>query len=231
MHDPWIDRLSEYLDGELDAADRAALEQHIAACDVCTATLVELRAVIAAAAAAPRDVPPVTDLWTGIAARIGAAETTLRPIGAPRRYTFSAAQLAAAAVLLVAISGTAVWQIARTEHGTAAFAGTIVHAAGAPPQSGRLVDAAPAATAPDPELDRAIADVERVLQEQRDRLDPATVEVLERSMASIDDAIREARAALAADPGNEWLHRQLDSTMRKKLDVLRRAERTTRAGA
>jgi hypothetical protein len=73
--------------------------------------------------------------------------------------------------------------------------------------------------------DRDVAELERALEENRGSLDPATVEVIERSIEAIDAAILDARDALASDPGNPHLHRQLDSTMRKKLDVLRRATR------
>lgn len=233
MHDPWIERLSDFIDGELDAADQAALEEHLAACDTCAGTIAELRAVVAAAAAAPREVRPDTDLWAGIAARIGNADTPVVRIDSRpargRRYAFSATQLAAAAVILVALSGAAAWHLAGRSGEVAEMTGTLVHAAGAPSQSGRLVGMT--AVPSDPELDRAIAELERTLDEQRDALDPATVDVLERSLAAIDDALREARTALDADPGNERLHRQLDTTLRRKLDVLRRAERITRAGA
>src|SRR5207249_2341818 len=49
MKDQWTDRLSEYLDGELGAAERAALEGHLATCGECGATLAELRRVVARA--------------------------------------------------------------------------------------------------------------------------------------------------------------------------------------
>jgi anti-sigma factor RsiW len=62
----WIDerhldkRLSEYLDGELDNAERVALEAHLATCGQCYATLGELRQVIARAQAL-QDTPPAAN--------------------------------------------------------------------------------------------------------------------------------------------------------------------------
>jgi hypothetical protein len=47
--------------------------------------------------------------------------------------------------------------------------------------------------------------------------------VVEENLRVIDDAIDEARAALARDPANGFLYRHLDRTMTKKLDLLRRA--------
>ena len=39
MHDEWNDRLSEYLDGELEPAEQRALEAHLAGCAECRADL------------------------------------------------------------------------------------------------------------------------------------------------------------------------------------------------
>lgn len=230
MHDPWTDRLSEYMDHELSAADTHALEEHLSSCDVCRATLAELRDVVAAARSL-QDSEPGRDLWDDIAARIGGGPahvagvppTAVTPLR--RRFSFTAPQLAAAAVLLVAIPAGAVWTIAR-DGAVAAAAGTIVHAAGEPGPT-RLVSAAPAPalTSTSTAYDSAVADLEHALEQSRDQLDPATVEVVERSIESIDRAIADARQALDADPGNPHLHRQLDSTMRRKVALLSRVTR------
>src|SRR5213596_3490677 len=68
--DQWTDRLSEYLDGDLGIAERAALEAHVASCPACEAILAELRRVVARAQAID-DQPPTTDLWPAIAQQIG----------------------------------------------------------------------------------------------------------------------------------------------------------------
>ena len=51
MSDVWTDRLSEYLDDELPPGERAALEGHLAQCAECSATLADLRRVVARARA------------------------------------------------------------------------------------------------------------------------------------------------------------------------------------
>ena len=43
IRDAWTDRLSEYVDGELDAAERGALEVHLQLCGRCTGTVAGLR--------------------------------------------------------------------------------------------------------------------------------------------------------------------------------------------
>jgi hypothetical protein len=49
------------------------------------------------------------------------------------------------------------------------------------------------------------------------------VRVVRQSLAVIDKAIDQARRALAADPGNAYLNLHLASTMRRKVELLRRA--------
>jgi hypothetical protein len=245
MHDPWTNRLSAYIDDEMAPAERARLVEHLAACAECTATLGELQAVIAAAAALP-DAEPATDLWPAIATRIEAATAEPSSVTAPladrgvpaaaaatatiahaapsmsRRFSFSAPQLAAAAVVLMALSGGFVWLLQR-DMAPGYAAGTVVHSALAPSDV-RLVDTPVEFAGPDGYGDD-VAELERTLDEYRETLDPSTVDVVERSLESIDRAILDARDALAADPGNENLHRQLDNTMRKKVELLRRVTR------
>jgi hypothetical protein len=71
--------------------------------------------------------------------------------------------------------------------------------------------------------DDAIRELEAGLEASRPHLDPATVAVVEQNLQIIDSAIAEARSALANDPANAWLHRHLDDTLMRKVDLLRRA--------
>ena len=113
MNDLWTNRLSEYLDGELDGTERAALEAHLAACGECYATLGELRRVVARAKSLP-DTSPANDLWAGIKAGITAsAPVTVRRdrperiVG--RHFSVSVPQLLAASLALILMSGGSVW--------------------------------------------------------------------------------------------------------------------------
>ena len=80
-----------------------------------------------------------------------------------------------------------------------------------------------AASFADAQYDAAVVDLERVLQEQRQHLNPRTVLVLERNLRIIDEALREARAALEYDPANPLLNAHLADARRRKLDLLRKA--------
>jgi hypothetical protein len=69
----------------------------------------------------------------------------------------------------------------------------------------------------------AVADLERVLAAGQGQLDTTTVRVIEENLAAIDQAIAQAQRALLADPANLYLNTHLAETMRRKLDLLRRA--------
>lgn len=241
MHDPWIEKLSDHIDGRLNDADARGLQEHLAHCAECRSIADGLRDVVAAAHNAPV-LEPERDLWTGIAAGIAALTAAPAP-GAPvtsamdgmrasaaaarraqRRFSFSMPQLAAAAILLMALSGAGAWMIAGRPDAAAGSSGTIIQSAGSTGGSVSTVAAGLPA-----EYVQDVTGLERALEENRAELDPATVEIIQRSLESIDRAISDARTALAADPGNPHLHRQLDNTMRKKIDVLRRATGVQRA--
>src|SRR5687767_4846693 len=102
--DPWTAKLSEYLDGELTAPERAALERHLAACPACSAALADLSRVVLRARALAAPEPP-RDLWGGIAERIAAERAAAAIPPAPgrrarRRWMFSWPQLAAASIAI-----------------------------------------------------------------------------------------------------------------------------------
>ncbi|HET7620155.1 MAG TPA: zf-HC2 domain-containing protein [Vicinamibacterales bacterium] len=215
MHDEWTDRLSEYLDDELSAAERADVAAHLATCADCRATLDELQRV-AAAARALSPAPPARDLWRGVEARIridgGADVRPMRPRAA-RRISFTLPQLVAAGLALMVLSGGAVWL---SQYGGRATSLPPVGATAVSPAA-----AAPAALV-DPHYDAAIADLQQVLAAGRSRLDPQTVRVLEANLSAIDAAIADSRRALASDPANVYLHTHLAAARQRKLTLLRR---------
>ena len=127
LHKEWTDRLSDYLDGELPADEHRAVESHLRECAPCTAVLNDLKRVVAQAQAAGDAArPPRADLWAGIAERLDAPRTPAAagPAGpldniaafpgrASRRIAFTLPQLAAAAIVVAAVSGGLAWQVAR----------------------------------------------------------------------------------------------------------------------
>ena len=135
---------------------------------------------------------------------------------------FRSPQLAMAASLLVAVASGLTWMVARQPStGSVAATEPVIQAYGVPDDEpvGRIQQANFA----DAQFDAAVSDLERVLREERDRLDPRTVLVIERNLKAIDAAIAEARMALNNDPANPYLNSHLADARRRKLDLLRHA--------
>lgn len=214
--DQWTDRLSDYLDGELRGAERAALEAHLTGCAACTVTLDELRRVVARAQALD-DRPPVADLWPAVAEQIGVSSGVQRVVSLAehrlrRRLTFTLPQLAAAAALLLLVGSGGAYVALHHAPVTPATLGP----------SARNVGWVERTSA---DYDAAVAELQTAVEEGRrsGQLDSATVRVLTQSLATIDSAIVQARRALAADPGSAYLNQHLAATMRRKIEFLRRA--------
>jgi anti-sigma factor RsiW len=240
VHQEWTDQLSEYLDGELSADQRQAVETHLRGCADCTAVLNDLKRVIARAAVAEAR-PPQADLWPGIAARIDAGEPGARVMPfarrESRRVAFTLPQLAAAAALLIAVSGGIAWEAAE-RIGASKPADAIATASPAQPRRSPADDPASGGGAgngaadfarvetvsmADAQYDAAVQDLEKALKAGRGHLDASTIVVVEHNLQIIDQAINQAREALAADPANSYLSSHLVEARRRKLDLLRRA--------
>jgi len=226
MTHEWADRLSEYLDGELNARERAGVEAHVKGCAECTRTLAELEAVVARAGRLPERAPEA-DLWPGIERRLAPRRRVIdlrALLSGGRRVSVPIPQLLAAALALMLLSAGAVWLA--LEHPT-----TLRVVPGPEPAPNAALGASDT-TAPEAEgvvaadfgftrYDAAIADLERTLAQHRGQLDPATVRVVELNLRLIDRAIAQARRALESDPANPYLNNHLADQMRLKVDVLR----------
>jgi tetratricopeptide (TPR) repeat protein len=234
MHEEWTDKLSDYLDDELSPREREAVESHLRRCGECAAILEDLTRVVERARRLDRR-PPRADLWPAIAARIDTRAA------APRRVSFTLPQLAAAAVLLIAVSAGVAWQFAdRSATASRSTAATTERdpsaSSGSSPASSRddaLVErnrfGADIATVTfaDAQYDAAVSDLEKALQNGRGRLDKTTISIVEHNLQIIDQAIEQARQALETDPANDYLSGHLVEARRRKLDLLRRAAALT----
>lgn len=185
-------------------------------------------AIESSAPAAP--VVPVASV-TSSAPRTVAAPTSGRVVLRPARVMPSARWIAAAAVLLMALSsGVTALFMRRDAQGSSP-----VVAAG---DRGTIPTVAPAGTTP--ALPAAfvateaaylddVAELQATFSAQRPTLAPATIAVVERSLAAIDAAITEARTALLADPANQALAELLASSYRHKVELLRRAAESSQS--
>ncbi len=216
MTDLWTSKLSEYLDGTLTAADRQALENHLADCEECPMVIDELRRVVQQASALS-DTQPTSDLWSGIATRIrvapsdGITDLAMERRRGGRRVSVTIPQLLAAGIVLTVLSGG----MARLLMNPASSDSV----APAPPTTVFTASAPGSQLA----LDRALADLQQILEVGRHELDTTTVRILETNLALIDRALEQAQQAIAADPANTYLRDHLEWTTRQKLSLMRRA--------
>jgi anti-sigma factor RsiW len=246
VHQEWTDQLSDYLEGELPAEQRDAVEAHLRACAPCAAVLEDLKRVVARAATVAAR-PPDADLWAGIAARIDASTASTPSRVMPfspreaRRFTFTLPQLAAAAALLIAVSGGIAWNAAERIGASNSSVTVAQPVRTADADRGADLQVRPESAAPasgtgaadfarvenvglaDAQYDAAVADLEKALQAGRGRLDASTIAIVEHNLQIIDQAINQARDALAGDPANSYLSSHLVEARRRKLDLLRRA--------
>ncbi len=219
--------LHDYLDGELSAPRARALEDHVSSCRRCAHRLADLADLRTALGALPEMGAPARDLWPGIQRRLdpdrsvqvlsvhGADRARSGPPGdpasPPSTRRAGARRLAYAAGLVAAFAA-----------GALAWPGDGARPVGAPGADAPAVEA-PVRFAASAEVRSAIADLEAILVQGRERLDPATLDVLDQSLATIDAAIAEAEAALARDPSSALLQDLLLSQERTKVRVLTRA--------
>jgi len=191
--DAWSDRLSEYLDGELTAPEARVLEGHLQECAACRASLEELQAIVARLSADPVTAGDQPTLREWLAIR--------RALPMARRRWVAPIAIAASLILL-AVAGGLLSLRGPEEWG--------------PP---RL----PAPTLGPTAYREASLDLEAILQENRSRLGPQTLHVLEASLAMIDSAIAQAERALIADPANDYVTRHVGQLLDARLLTLRQA--------
>jgi hypothetical protein len=226
MTDRFSERLSEYLDGDLAERERLEIERHLPTCAECRDTLAALTDLRERARALP-PIAPATDLWPQIAARLPAATPRAGWLG--RRLSLSLPQMAGAAVALMVLSaGIAWWMVGRapwlvTREPSAAAGRPLVVGSGPTAPSPTQAPEMASASFVDARYDATIAELQRTLEQGRDRLDPRTVRVLEKNLAIIDKAVTEARRAVDADPSSVYLREHLASMMKQKVDLLRQA--------
>jgi hypothetical protein len=225
-------RLHDYLDGLLADSERARIETHMHACADCRTELDALAQLVSEIGALPSEIPPAHDLRSTIARRLeitqvldagarvppasdheqGARPKTARATGSP---TVSRHVLAAAAVVLLVL--LSVFTLVVQRSGEEDRGRPIL----ALDDEASLLEFQHAET----RYLAAIAELETVLRQGREPLAAETLELLEENLAVLDRAIRETRAALAADTSQVELTRFIMASYAQKLDLLRRAQR------
>ncbi len=231
-HVDW-DSLNDLADGALSPGARMVVEAHVSGCSDCQTQLTKLRELARNASDAPESIEPPDGAWPGVRDRLAGDRRSLTigvrdssasvvghlsaiPVrGGARRYTVSTPWLVAAALVLVAgSSAVTALVIRRGPSANSTIAATTVISNVSLPADIR---------ASEQEFLETAEALRGALDEERGRLTPQTVAIVERSLTVIEGAIGEAREALVRDPANRELRALWSRNHQQKLDLLRRA--------
>jgi hypothetical protein len=204
--------LNDLADGTIASEDRARVEEHLATCAACGVALEDLKRLVASLSALPRSSKPSRDLWPGVA-RIKRSK--------PRTHgLWTTPHLALAAAIVIAVSVIATGIVLRERPAPA-----IEPAAGLPPPVAAASTGAADVAAAEADLARATVTLLEALRRHRSDLPPETVTEIEANLRIVDQAIVEARAALARDPSSSRLSHLVAATYQRKLDLIQGASR------
>jgi Putative zinc-finger len=233
--DQFHELVSDALDGDIDPAQRAALDAHAATCGACRALMTDLRAIHQTASTLERHAPP-SRVWTRLeqqlaaeprfreaAARRAAGITNIASARRPQGWSWRSPILALAASLLLMIGGSLYLLHRWTQEpvSTPTIAQTPNSTTPGNGPGGALVESI------DSELqqaaahyEKAIAGLEQVANASDSPLDPDVMASLHRNLGVIDKAIAESRTALIAQPNSRVAQQSLFDAFRRKVALL-----------
>ena len=214
--------LDDYVTGELPEDARAPVAEHVAACEMCAQEVKELERVLARAADLPKSIEPPAEAWAQIRAAILKDEAAIALRGSDRAAMWRhPVMLAIAASIVVAVLSSAATVAFLRSRSPSVQANASAQAATTP-------SSFTAFTIEENNYLRTVGMLQDILDRQESALAPETVAQLKESLRTIDEAILEARNALARDPANKILIDMLTSNYRQKVDLLRRTTELTR---
>lgn len=194
-----------------ELAESGAQSQHVTDCAECRTSLGRVQELLVATQALSRETAPPPEVWNTVRTRVAFLPPQRRRRPTRRPWWHDGRLAAAAALLLVLGTATFVGLMSRGRSGKAKAVMVAVPVV------------SPVLLAVDNSYVVTIRELRSTLNAQRSTLAPATVQTVERSLQVIDDAIAEARAALAADPANAALIDILSSHYERQVDLLQRA--------
>ena len=208
MHPSDLD-LSEYIDGSLNARERAAVTEHLVGCRACRALVADFSELRRASAALGTMEPPAR-AWAQIETQLEQSivdQSLIRRTTGDGRLTM--VWLAAAAALVLATAGS-VWLVRAPLGGETA---PTMDAA-----SGQAVEAELAQA--EQHYQKAISGLEQITNAEKGALDSRTAATLQENMGVVDQAISESRAALNAQPASDPARRSLLDSFKAKIELL-----------
>ena len=213
--DQILSMIDELIDGVLDEHDATAVRSHLEACPSCQTEVESALQVQAATNSLPRSSEPERDLWPGIALQIEDRQVVRgdfeKPPASRSRNLWMAAAAAAILVFSVSLAYRAGLERGRPQ------------TAQAPPVESFYVQAAYGDLGTGLELARN--QLRSTLDERQNELSPETWLVVMDNLLVIDNAITRIEVALADNPNDGRLNRQLAMAYRQQINLLQRATR------
>lgn len=213
--DQVLSRLDDFVDQTLDETEATAVRTHLDHCPTCLSELESLEELLTETRSLARATEPERDLWPGIVESIERRRVVQgrfdRPPASTARRLWMAA--AAAAILVVSVS---IAYMAGLERGKPRIAHT-------QQQQPSIVQAAYGDLASD--LEMARDQLRASLDQRQDELSQETWSVVMDNLVVIDDAIERIELAMADNPNDGRLNRQLTVAYRRQIDLLQRATR------
>jgi len=196
------------LDHPDDAADGALTPEvrtHLEGCADCARYQVRLAAIREPHSVLAEEIPPLRDLWPGIASRLESGEEEREEKRKIRRIP-RFLPLAAAAGIATILAASLLSR---------------------PPRRDEPLEFAAPSRPPVAAVESGFAQTRAVLikrfEKQKNRADPEQIAALEGTLSTLDSAVQEIHAALESDPYNAALLFKLSHVRKRELQLLRQA--------
>lgn len=213
--------LDDYVTGDLADDARAPVADHVAGCEICRAEVEDLRLIVAKAAELPKSIEPPPAAWQRIRASIEREKAAVTDRDERRVSWWGRPSVLAAAIVLAMVMSSGATVLYMSTRGNTLARPVAASVSAATPAT------LAAFTIEENNYLRNVAVLQDMLDQQEASLAPETVAQLKASLRTIDEAILEARLALARDPANQTLIEMLSGTYKQKVDLLRRTTELT----
>jgi hypothetical protein len=204
--------IGDYVDGDMNEAQRASFESHLSTCASCQAVVADFTVIRTASQSLEPQLPPA-HLWHTISAAIDAEPKPFFGVRGAQGGLETAwrafAPAAAMAILVSALSWTA---------------GQLTAVPGRVPPttdaSSEPVSILAEYQRAEQDLTATIEGLERIAATDSSPLDMETADVLKANLTVLDGAIGESREALQKEPENDVAQQSLFEALRNKVALL-----------
>jgi anti-sigma-K factor RskA len=206
------ERLDDFVDGQLSPDDVTDLKRHLRECEGCREEERELRGLLTRASSLMADAAPSRDLWPEIRERVE-RESVSAFFSAQSWSTWRVAGAMAATILIVAVTATVFYRMGQ---------GSTTDPVGPVIETTPVAHQEPSSQLVQEEFDEARQELRGWLAQNRESLQPETLQRVEDNLRIIDDSVTEIQAALDQNPASQELNRMLMAAYRREVELLRR---------